>query len=518
MRAGPSTRAMTMTEPDAAPPGTMRQLRRVGGLVWAERRPYLAGSVFVALSICTALAYPYVIRLIIDDAIQGGQLQRLNQLSLMMVGILLRRGAVDLRARLLLRARRRARRRARCGAWCSRRCSRRTSQFFDSRDTGEITTRLWADVPPLEYVLGEEFAETLRAAVFSVCGTGLLFYTSPRLTLLMLLGVPPIVFATSLLGRRVKMLAADVQAAHAEAGAAAAEVLAGIRTVRAFSQEAAEARALRRPDRAGARVRAAEGAGAGAARRRVAHRRRVRGAARHLGRRPPDRRRPHDDRRAHLVHPVRAVRGPRVPQRVAVHGRSDCARSARRSGCSTCSRGSRAFRLDGGARPAFDGSVALERVRFRYPTRPDVEALRGIDLRIAPGEVVAARRQVRLGQVDAAQPDSPLLRSARGARARRRPRRARPRSDLAPRRDRDRHAGADAVLADRRREHQLRRRRRVDRGGPSIARRGWRAPTSSSIGCPAATTRRSATAACSCRAGSASGWRSRARCCGVRRF
>ena len=88
---------------------------------------------------------------------------------------------------------------------------RQDIQFFDRRDTGEITTRLWADVPPLEYVLGEEFADTLRAAVFSLCGTGLLFYTSPRLTLLMLLAVPPIALATSLLGRRVKMLAADVQ-------------------------------------------------------------------------------------------------------------------------------------------------------------------------------------------------------------------------------------------------------------------------------------------------------------------
>ena len=33
--------------------------------------------------------------------------------------------------------------------------------------------------------------------------------------------------------------------------------------------------------------------------------------------------------------------------------------------------------------------VMIEAVRFSYPTRPEVEALRGIDLRIAPGEVVA---------------------------------------------------------------------------------------------------------------------------------
>jgi len=46
--------------------------------------------------------------------------------------------------------------------------------------------------------------------------------------------------------------------------------------------------------------------------------------------------------------------------------------------------------LDGGDRPsAFDGAIAFEGVRFSYPTRPDVEALKGVTLRIAPGEIVA---------------------------------------------------------------------------------------------------------------------------------
>ena len=37
----------------------------------------------------TALVYPYVVQLILDDAIGAGQLQKLNQYSLAMVGILL---------------------------------------------------------------------------------------------------------------------------------------------------------------------------------------------------------------------------------------------------------------------------------------------------------------------------------------------------------------------------------------------------------------------------------------------
>jgi ATP-binding cassette subfamily B protein len=49
-----------------------------------------------------------------------------------------------------------------------------------------------------------------------------------------------------------------------------------------------------------------------------------------------------------------------------------------------------AMALTGGHRPgASEGRIALERVRFAYPTRPDTEVLSGIDLDVASGEVVA---------------------------------------------------------------------------------------------------------------------------------
>ena len=70
-------------------PASRSDPRRVLSLVWAERGAYLPGLFFVVVGIGTALVYPQVIRLIIDDGIQGGQVQRLNQLSLWMVAILI---------------------------------------------------------------------------------------------------------------------------------------------------------------------------------------------------------------------------------------------------------------------------------------------------------------------------------------------------------------------------------------------------------------------------------------------
>ncbi len=377
-----------MTTEPARASSTLAQLRRIGRLLWDERRPYLAGSVFVVLSIGTALAYPYVIRLIIDDAIQGGQLQRLNQLSLVMVGILLVE-ALSTCGRDYFFGLGAGRVGMRLRAIAFRQLLVQDMQFFDSRDTGAITTRLWADIPPLEWVLGEELAETVRAAVFSLCGTALLFYISPLLTALMLLAVPPIVVATSLLGRRVKMLSAEVQAAHADAGAAAAEVLAGIRTVRAFSQEHAER--TRYDGRIGdaleyvrrkAQARAALGgvsliAGECAAllaiwvggRLIVGGRMTTGGLV------------------SFILYALFVARGFRNASRFAAEAMR--AIGAMQWVFDLLDRQPRIL-AEGGQRPGdFDGSIDLEGLRFRYPTRPDVEALRGIDLRVRPGEVVA---------------------------------------------------------------------------------------------------------------------------------
>ena len=364
------------------------QARRIAALVWTERRLYLIGAVFVALSIGTGLAYPQVIRLIIDDGVQAGRTARLNQLAIALVVILLVESiATFVRDYCFnLGAERVA---ARLRRLVFETLLRQDVHFFDRRETGEITTRLWADVPVLQFVLGEELADALRFSVFAVTGTALLFYTSVPLTLLTLLAVPPIVIATSLLGRRVRTLSTDLQRAHADAGAAAAEVIGGIRTVRAFSREQAEAdRYERQTARAleFARRKIVSASALGAASFVAGECAAV--LAIWVG--------------GHLIVSGRLTTGALISfilyALLVARGFRNASRfvaeSMRAIGAThwifELIGATPQIPLDGGDRPdELEPSIALEGVRFRYPARTEVEALKGIDLRIAPGEVVA---------------------------------------------------------------------------------------------------------------------------------
>ena len=280
------------------------------------------------------------------------------------------------------------------------------------------------------------------------------------LTLLTLLAVPPIVIATSLLGRRVRTLSTDLQRAHADAGAAAAEVIGGIRTVRAFSRERAEAdRYERQTARAleFARRKIVSASALGAVSFVAGECAAV--LAIWVG--------------GHLIVSGRLTTGALISfilyALLVARGFRNASRfvaeSMRAIGAThwifDLVGATPQIPLEGGDRPEeLEPSIALEGVRFRYPARTEVEALKGIDLRDRARRGRRARRQVGIRQVDGVEPAAALLRSGRRARLHRRPRRARARPGVVPPPDGHGAAGSDAVLAHHRREHRVWRQRR----------------------------------------------------------
>jgi subfamily B ATP-binding cassette protein MsbA len=112
--------------------------------------------------------------------------------------------------------------------------------FFADRRTGELTSRLSVDVGLLQSVLSHQISEFSRQVISLVGGVILLTWLQPRLTLTALLVAPVVVGTALVFGKRLRRITTGVQDRVAEATAVAEEAFSQIRTVQSFVQEPAE--------------------------------------------------------------------------------------------------------------------------------------------------------------------------------------------------------------------------------------------------------------------------------------
>jgi ATP-binding cassette subfamily B protein len=112
--------------------------------------------------------------------------------------------------------------------------------FFDSRGTGELTSRLASDTQVLQNAVTSNLSMLLRFGAQGLGGAILLFVTSPKLSAILMIALPVVVGAAVVYGRMVRKLSREVQDAIARSTEVAEEAIAGIRTVRSFARERAE--------------------------------------------------------------------------------------------------------------------------------------------------------------------------------------------------------------------------------------------------------------------------------------
>ena len=114
--------------------------------------------------------------------------------------------------------------------------------FFTERRTGELTSRLSADTTVLQTVLSYNLSEFARQTLFLIGGIILLSITDRRLTATTLSVVPIVVGAAMVFGRALRRASTGVQDRIAEATGTADEAFSQIKTVQSYTAEAEEVR------------------------------------------------------------------------------------------------------------------------------------------------------------------------------------------------------------------------------------------------------------------------------------
>ena len=362
-------------------------LRRLVSLARPEWKNLAIACVFLAVGSVGTLVYPQSLRFILDEALGQKDPRVIDRAALLMIGVLVVQAAAS-SMRYVLFSVTGERIVAKLRADVYRAILRQEIAFFDSRSTGELTSRLASDTTILQNTVSVNVSMALRNVATMIGGVAALVWTSPRLAAVMLAIVPPVAIGAVLYGRRVRALSREVQDALASSSQVAEESISGLRTVRSFAAEELEAKRY-----ALAVARSFD----------VAKRRAFMGGAFDFG---------------------ASLSGFAVATAVLWYGGHLVMSGAMTVGALTSffvytlvvafslaavsdvwadfmkasGAGARIFEIldrepamgSGGERPAsIEGAVELVDVSFRYPARPDAEVLTNVSLALRPGEVVA---------------------------------------------------------------------------------------------------------------------------------
>jgi ATP-binding cassette subfamily B protein len=205
-------------------------------------RPYLSRSIAAVVALFAAagltLAIGQGLRQIIDSGFRGGP-GALNQAALVMGAIVASLGiATSLRYYLV--------------TWLGERVAadirratfdhltRLDPHFYETARTGDLMSRLTADVALLQSLIGSAISMGLRNVLTGIGAFAMLVLTSAKLAGLMAVVVPLVVLPMIYFGRRERRLSKAAQERVADLAATAEEAINGMRTVQAFTHEAAE--------------------------------------------------------------------------------------------------------------------------------------------------------------------------------------------------------------------------------------------------------------------------------------
>ncbi|TGM37490.1 ABC transporter transmembrane domain-containing protein [Leptospira biflexa] len=109
--------------------------------------------------------------------------------------------------------------------------------FFESNSPGEIQSRITTDTTLIQTVIGSSASIALRNILMFVGGIIFLFITNAKLTLIVLLSVPFIVFPILFYGKKVRNLSRNTQDKIASIGTYVSESLLNIKILQSFHHQ-----------------------------------------------------------------------------------------------------------------------------------------------------------------------------------------------------------------------------------------------------------------------------------------
>jgi ATP-binding cassette subfamily B protein len=200
------------------------------------------GLAILALVVASGatLALPMAVRRVIDVGFSGGEQGLANSYFMLLIGIVAMLAlASSARFYLVMTVGERIVASLRADVFAH--MTRLEPAFFDSSRTGDLVSRLTADTTQIKSTFGSTASIALRNSIMVIGAIGLMVFTSPRLSAIVIGAIPLIVVPLVLSGRSVRRRARAAQDRLADASAFASEAVGAIRTMQSFGAARATA-------------------------------------------------------------------------------------------------------------------------------------------------------------------------------------------------------------------------------------------------------------------------------------
>jgi len=210
----------------------LRYLRPYRGL-------FFLGLFFLIVSGATTLVFPSVTGKLVDAATGTATSYDRNTIALGLIAILVLQAVFSFfRILVFAQVSERTLRDIRLDVYSKMVCL--PIPFFEQRRVGDLTSRITSDVGQLQDVLSFTLAEFIRQVTTLVVGIAIILVTSTKLTLVMLSTFPVMVIGAVIFGKFIRKLSKKVTDELAAANTIAEETLQGIHTVKSFTAEVFE--------------------------------------------------------------------------------------------------------------------------------------------------------------------------------------------------------------------------------------------------------------------------------------
>jgi ATP-binding cassette subfamily B protein len=219
----------------------LKPLGHILPFIVAHKANAFAALFFLLLSTASTLGLTVALRSVVDHGFVTGSSQALNRYFLIMVAVALAlAGASALRYFFVTKLGEMVVADLRKAVYAHT-LTLDQAYFLNTR-IGEVLSRLTTDITIVETMVGSAASIALRNLLSLIGALALLFIVSPKLTGLIVLLVPVILVPLFLYGRRVRVLSVSAQDRFADAVGFAGESLDALDTVQAFGREKSAAK------------------------------------------------------------------------------------------------------------------------------------------------------------------------------------------------------------------------------------------------------------------------------------